>query len=218
MQLRNGKNIVYNGNRENITLQICDEISGVIAEASDIQTMLSPSITDETYQSVNSDIDEIYEMFENIEIDEKTKTRNVDEIIKNVTNRLMTKMNHFVDIVNHYKELRFSKEIRSLSREEGKHATLASATHLVEHGEELITVLICWLCEPDILLGLRTYYPNFTITCHIYIIKLIYILDRIREKYEKINSMLSNKTKLVVEKCMGLLQSFGPHILWTNRT
>jgi len=133
--------------------------------------------------------------------------------IQNVKNVLNENIQEFIDILEEYHNICNNPDIRALPREERKHATLMSAMRVVESAEKLIIVLR-WLSDPDILSGMRTYYPRITMSCHMYIIKLVYDVDRIREKYEKTNPTFSNKTSFVVTIYIYLLKSFGPHILW----
>ena len=197
MLLRTGKKTLY------ITKPI-SEVEPTKEESTEVE----PTIVEATEVEPTKE--------EPININENPK--NKDENIKLVKNRLLSQMGAFILIVEEYDKMRNSEDIRSLPKEKRRIALLEEAKRVVKNGEQLILTMTCWLGEPDILNRLRFHFPKVTMECHIYLMKMMYILDRIREKYEKTNIMLSDKAKEVVKKCLELLNSFGPHILWLKPT
>jgi hypothetical protein len=157
---------------------------------------------------------------------QKEETKNVsienpdDVLLKQLVNlnkKNIKDINKFYEISKNYDKFRKSKEIKSLEKNEALNASLKLASEVVDIGTQIIISLFCWLGEPDIIKGLRHYYPKLTIEYQIHLLRIVYILDRIRERYVDNNLELHDRTQEIVKNCIEFLKSFGPHILWVKK-
>jgi hypothetical protein len=221
MQLRNGKTTLI---IESSKLPLKNEVVLVIEELGPITEELAPVVEDMKYEEV---LDYDYDSDEELPAAQIHPNDNLSEEINgviNARNNLVGTLTHLNKRLNReiveiyefakiYHKFRNSKEIRDLGKDAVLELSLDLASKVVDHGNQLITSLICWFGEKDILSGLRFHFPMEAIGYHSHLLKIIYFLDKIREKYSN-NLEMREKTEEVVKKYLELLTSFGPHILW----
>jgi len=134
--------------------------------------------------------------------------------IKNLNKKIFENINKFYDVVEKYDKFRKSEEIASLGKKELLDATSKLACEVLFIGKRIITSMQCWLGEKDILKAMIYYYSEKTIEYHVQLLRMTFILDKIREKYAEHDIILHKNAKEVVTNSIDLLKSFGFHILW----
>jgi len=140
----------------------------------------------------------------------------IKKTLRNLNKKLFEDLDNFYSIEDEYEKKRKSQKILPLTREEALIESSKLAEEVLENGNKIITSILCWFSSPDIFEGMKFYYSKNTMMIHIHVIKIIYILDKIRERYQGYNDKLYDKSQLFVKKCIELLKSFGFHILWTK--
>jgi hypothetical protein len=240
MQLRNGKQILFNI-QENIpddnheVVLVIEELAPVAQELVPVAQELVP-VAEELAPHLDKELESVKDedelLDDDYDSDEELSAKvhpneNLSEEINgaiNARNNLVGTLTHLNKRLNReiveiyelakiYHKFRKSKKIRDLGKDVVLELSLDLANQVVDHGNQLITSLTCWFVEKDILNGLRFHFPMEAIGYHSHLLKIIYILDKIREKYSN-NLEMRKKTEEVVKKYLDLLTSFGPHILW----